>query len=95
MDNKSEPEQTKKEPGSVVGATMAVGLSLGVALGAAMDPDDLGVYITMGMVFGLLFGWSIDMSNRENRKTDASNTPAVEIMDGKSNTSTTKGQTCS
>ncbi len=55
-----------KGPVSTVGLTMIAGLTLGVALGAAMD--NIPVYLTLGMLLGILFGWVIDMNNRRKSK---------------------------
>ncbi len=62
----SERAQLMKGPVSTVGLTMIAGLTLGVALGAAMD--NIPVYLTLGMLLGILFGWVIDMNNRRKSK---------------------------
>jgi predicted Ser/Thr protein kinase len=62
----SERAQMMKGPVSTVGLTMIAGLTLGVALGAAMD--NIPVYLTLGMLLGILFGWVIDMNNRRKSK---------------------------
>ena len=62
----SEREQRKERSDSAVGGTMVFGLSLGVALGAVMD--NIPVYLTLGMVLGILVGYGIDMNNRRESK---------------------------
>ncbi len=62
----SEREQMPKEPDSVIGWTMPVGLALGLALGAAMD--NVGLYMPVGLVLGLLLGLGIDTYNRRKSK---------------------------
>lgn len=51
-----------KKSDSAVGGTMALGLSLGLAPGAVMD--NIPVYMTLGMVLGILFVSGIDMIKR-------------------------------
>jgi hypothetical protein len=50
---------------SAAGRTMVVGLAVGLALGA-LDKDNIGFYMILGMVLGLLIGWGID--NRRKSK---------------------------
>jgi hypothetical protein len=50
---------------SAAGRSMVVGLAVGLALGA-LDKDNIGFYMILGMVLGLLIGWGID--NRRKSK---------------------------
>ena len=48
--------------------TLAVGAGAGLSLGAAMDQDNIGVYLALGALLGILIGWGIDMNNRRKSK---------------------------
>ncbi len=62
----SEREQMFEKPASAVGGAMVFGLSMGVALGALMD--NIPVYLSLGMVLGILVGYGLDMNNRRKSK---------------------------
>ncbi len=63
---KSEREQNTPESNSVMGLTIAFGVSFGVVLGAAMN--NIGVYLSLGLVLGILVGSVIDTNNRRKTK---------------------------
>jgi len=69
-DAESERKQVMKESVSEAGGTMGLmmifGLTIGLSVGVAMD--NIPVYMTLGMVIGLLFGCGIDMDNRRKSR---------------------------
>jgi hypothetical protein len=65
-DAESQREQRMKDSASVVGGMMVVGLALGVGVGTVMN--NIGFYMPLGMAFGILLGWAIDMNNRRKSK---------------------------
>ena len=40
----------------------------GLTLGAALDRDRIGIYLSLGMVLGMIFGSIIDLNNRRKSK---------------------------
>jgi predicted Ser/Thr protein kinase len=65
-DAKSEREQNTPESNSVMGLTIAFGVSFGAVLGAAMN--NIGVFLSLGLVLGILVGSVIDTNNRRKTK---------------------------
>ncbi len=63
-----ERKQMMKTSLSWVGGTMVAGMLVGLTLGAALDQDNIGLYMVLGMVLGMLIGTAIDTNHRREPK---------------------------